>query len=158
MQQPLPGQRVLSHQGVPRVQEQALPAHRHRATRHLHVHHVLLLRDQTAVIVAAVHCQKDKLKKKKQGKALTKNSLHRQVLINSFWISFQKSRIFNKAVEMKGFTRKQKLIARENGSVNHGCLFLIEEKCSIFWPAQSVVLGGFGPRCLRRSLWMPSSL
>lgn len=29
MQQPLPGQRVVSHQGVPRVEEQPLPADRH---------------------------------------------------------------------------------------------------------------------------------
>lgn len=29
VQQPLPGQRVVSHQGVPRVQEQTLPADRH---------------------------------------------------------------------------------------------------------------------------------
>lgn len=29
------------------------------------------------------------------------------------------------AVEMKGLTRKQKLIAKKLGSVNYGCLFLI---------------------------------
>lgn len=72
MKQSLTGQRVVSHQGVPCVDEQTLSADRYRATCHFHVHHVLLLGDQVTMIVATVHCQENP-KEINNHKGLTKN-------------------------------------------------------------------------------------